>query len=478
MKINNQFSKYIYGSICCLTLTLASCNKLLETNPTDAVDVDMALTTKEGFQTATVGVYSYLRNTAQFGRQMVVYPEILGNNAAHSGRGTNLINHANNARGSHMTPWRSSYEAIAQINIILAELKDFKESPEWKDQIEGQLRFLRALFFHNAAKVYSYDPTAIGTSNRGALPLNLEPVYSYDKIINLPRASQEDFYAQLYIDLDRAYECLKSTPNDRGPHWATAGAAAALLSRVALYNGDYPKVVDAVKKALESGVGKFSSQSSYVSDWRQAVHPESIFEMEVKTDQNLGANNAPRADYTNRAGVGNTETVSGRGNAKVSDDFYVLFEDVDVRKELIVKGLGSASDDYQTTKFFSRSGELNLDNIPIIRVSELYLNRAEAYARMAGMEELAIQDINAIRVRAGLDPVFGLAEDNLINEVLKQRRLELAFEGHNFFDYKRLGMDIIKPGGKVFPFSDYRVLARIPWREFNANKALQQNRNY
>lgn len=478
MKIYKQFFKYIIHALLCLTIVLSSCNKMLETNPTDAVDVDMALTTKEGFQTATVGVYSYLRNTAQYGRQLVVYPELLGNNAAHSGRGTNLLNHANNARGSHLTPWRSSYEAIAQINIILSELMEFEENEQWKNQIEGQLRFLRALYFHNAAKVYSYDPTAIGSSNRGALPLNLEPVYSYDKIINLPRATQEEFYAQLYIDLDRAIECLKDTPNDRAPHWATAGAAAALLSRVALYNGDYTKVIDAVEQALASGVGKFSTKDSYVSDWRQAVHPESIFEVEIKTDQNLGANNAPRADYTNRAGVGNTETVSGRGNAKVSDDFYPLYEDEDVRKELIVKGLGAASDDYQTTKFFSRSGELNLDNIPVIRVSELYLNRAEAYARLGGMESNAIKDVNMIRERAGLDPVSGLVEDNLINEILKQRRLELAFEGHNFFDYKRLGMDIVKPGGKVFLFTDYRVLARIPWREFNANKQLEQNRGY
>lgn len=473
-----SFLKYIKFGLIGLAVSLTSCDKLLETNPTDAVDVDMALSTKEGFQTSTVGVYSYLRKTAQYGRQLVVYPEIMGNNAAHSGRGTNLLNHSNNARGSHMTPWRSAYEAIAQINIILAELENFEESEQWKNQIEGQLRFLRALFFHNAAKVYSYDPTAIGSTNRGTLPLNLEPVYSYDKLINLPRASQEELYEQLYIDLERSYECLLDNDSDRGPHWVTAGAAAALLSRVALYNGDYQKVVEAVELALETGQGKFSTTSSYVSDWRQSVHPESIFEMEVKTDQNLGANNAPRADYTNRAGIGDTETVSGRGNAKVSEDFYVMFEDGDVRKDLFVKGLGAASDDFQTTKFYSRGGELNLDNIPIIRVSELYLNRAEAYARMAGMEQQAMDDINIIRERAGLDPVSGLAEDNLIDEVLKQRRLELAFEGHNFFDYKRLGMNIVKPGGKVFNFSDYRVLARIPWREFNANKELRQNRGY
>src|SRR5690606_31719839 len=109
---------------------------------------------------------------------------------------------------------------------------------------------------------------------------------------------------------------------------------------------------------------------------------------------------------------------------------------------------------------------------------EVYLNRAEAYARTPGMAVQAMEDVNRIRVRAGLSPVSGLAEDNLIDEVLKQRKLELAFEGHSFFDYKRLGLDIVKPNGNVFRFSDYRVLARIPWREFNSNKNLQQNRGY
>ena len=461
-----------------LGLSVSSCKDMLDVQPTESIDVNDALTSKEGFQAATVGVYSYLRNTSQYGRQLIVYPEILGNTAAHRGTGTGLLAHSNNARGSHMTPWRSSYEAIAQINIILAELADFSADEDWKNGIAGQLHFLRALFFHNAAKVYGYDPTAVSGTDRGTIPLNLKPVYSFDKIINLPRATSEELYAQLYDDLEKAYDYLENTPKTRGPHFVTQGAVAAFFSRVALYNGDYDRVVIEADKALESGVGKFSTYDSYVSDWRAAVHPESIFEVEFKPDQNIGINNAPRADFTNRLNAEDLTTISGRGNAKVSDELFALYEDHDVRKQLIWKGLGARSDDNQMTKFFSRGGIPNLDNIPVIRVSEVYLNRAEAYARMPGKEQLALNDINTIRVRAGLDPVAGLSEDLLIDEVLKQRKLELAFEGHSFFDYKRLGLDIIKPGGKVFPFSDYRVLARIPWREFNANKELRQNRGY
>lgn len=461
-----------------LSLSVSSCKDMLDVQPTESIDVNDALTSKEGFQAATVGVYSYLRNTSQYGRQLIVYPEILGNTAAHRGTGTGLLAHSNNARGSHMTPWRSSYEAIAQINIILAELEDFSTDQEWKNSIAGQLHFLRALFFHNAAKVYSYDPTAVSGTDRGTIPLNLKPVYSFDKLINLPRASSEDLYSQLYDDLEKAFEYLEKTAKTRGPHFVTQGAVAAFFSRVALYNGDYDRVVIEADKALAAGIGKFSTYDSYVSDWRATVHPESIFEVEFKPDQNIGINNAPRADFTNRLNAEDLTTVSGRGNAKVSEELFALYEDEDVRKQLIWKGLGARSDDNQMTKFFSRGGIPNLDNIPVIRVSEVYLNRAEAYARTSGKEQLALNDINTIRVRAGLDPVAGLTEDLLIDEVLKQRKLELAFEGHSFFDYKRLGLDIIKPGGKVFPFSDYRVLARIPWREFNANKELRQNRGY
>lgn len=473
--------KYIcLGMIALLGFSMNSCKNALDVQPKESIDVKDALTSKEGFQTATVGIYSYLRKTNQYGRQLIVYPEIMSNTAAHKGTGTGLLTLSNNARGAHMTPWSSAYTAIAQINIVLTELEAFDADQEWKNGIAGQLHFLRALFFHNAAKVYSYDPTAKPTSiaDRGTIPLNLKPVYSYENVENLERASNEDLYAQLYDDLDKAYQYLANTSKSKAPHLVTQGAVAAFFSRVALYNGDYKRVIVEADKALASGIGKLSTRGSYVSDWRAGVHPESMFEVEFKTDQNVGIDNAPRADFTNRLNAQDLTTVSGRGNAMVSDELFALYDDADVRKGLILKGLGSLSASNQMTKFLSRGGSPNLDNIPVIRISEVYLNRAEANARQQGKEQESIDDINIIRVRAGLNPVSGLMEDALMDEVLKQRKLELAFEGHSFFDYKRLGMDIIKPGGKVFAFSDYRVVAGIPWREISANKKLRQNYLY
>src|SRR5690606_4364242 len=135
----------------------------------------------------------------------------------------------------------------------------------------------------------------------------------------------------------------------------TQGAVAAFFSRVALYNGDYEKVIEEAEKALTSGVGTFSSRQSYFADWRATIHPESMFEVEFKVDQNVGVNNAIRADFTNRVDEAATAP-NGRGVARVSDDLFALYEEQDVRKTLIWKGLGAASDDNQMTKFFSRGG--------------------------------------------------------------------------------------------------------------------------
>src|SRR5690606_17801386 len=119
-----------------------ACEDLLESNPIISIASEEALTSVEGFETATVGAYSYLRSTAQYGEALVVYPEMLGNTAVHSGRGTTLANLSNNVRGSHLSTWQTGYQAIAQINIILDALEEFQANQEWKNSIAGQLHFL------------------------------------------------------------------------------------------------------------------------------------------------------------------------------------------------------------------------------------------------------------------------------------------------------------------------------------------------
>lgn len=471
---------YICSVVMAMSILAVSCSKILDVKPAASIDAETSLVEEQDFLTATVGVYSYLRLTPLYGRQLIVYPELLANNAAHHGQVTNLLALSRNARGSHMTPWQRTYEAIAQINIILEQLEEnYIGSEEVKKQVRGQCLFLRALYYHILAKVYGYEAEHVvsASRNRGTVPLRTKAIYSWDKNENLPRATQEEFNAFLYAELEEAYSLLTESGYDRAPHFASPAAVAALFSRVALYNKDWETTIHWSTVALQSGTGRFSTRDTYVADWRTASHPESIFEVEFRINENVGVNNAPRADFTNRVDLESTAP-NGRGIARVSDELYALFADKDVRKELIWKGLGARSNDNQMTKFISRGGTPNLDNIPVIRVSEMYLNRAEAYAHMTGQEGPAIADLNTIRTRAGLQPASGLSEDALVNAILEQRRLELCFEGHNFFDYKRRGQNIVKPDGTTLNFTDYRILGRIPWRDVNAAPLLTQNYNY
>ena len=119
-----------------------------------------------------------------------------------------------------------------------------------------------------------------------------------------------------------------------------------------------------------------------------------------------------------------------------------------------------------------------MDNVPVIRLSELFLIRAEALARSNGDQVQALTDVNRIRTRAGLTALAATTTNaQLQDEITLQRRLELAFEGHRWFDQKRRGRDIVKSTGNV-PYGDTRTLAPIPLREIQANKNLVQNSGY
>lgn len=467
---------FTYILFVCLVFTTGACNDLLEVEPKHAIDSRTALTSTEAVEAATIGVYARLRAISHYGRDLIVLPELLSDNAVHSGRGTTLQAEANNSPGAHLETWEIGYAAINEANLVLEALPDLNASQDFKNSIAGQLHFLRALFYHNMVKVYAFDPSAPDVSrDRGGVPIITKGVIAIEDIdYTKGRDQVADVYQFIYDDLTAAYQLLEGTANARAPHFATRAAVAALFSRVALYNGDYDKVITEADLALGSGVGQLQPANNVVASWRTEVHPESIFEVAVKPTENIGTNNSLRATFTTRVNAEGTVAVS-HGHAVVSDALLNEYETGDVRKALIWKGLGNSSSKNEMTKFFSRGGEKDLDNIPVIRVAEVILNRAEAYVR-SDQAPLASLDLNTIRVNRGL-PAVSLSGEALYDEILKQRRLELAFEGHRWFDMKRLARTMMKETGNI-PHSSYRILARIPFRERNANNNIAQNVGY
>lgn len=470
--------------IVCLAITgvlFLGCNKLLDVNPRQSIDSRIALESPEAIQAALNSVYAYLRQESQYGRDMVVIPELLADNTDHTNNPTTLYSHFRNQPGAHMGIWGSSYSAINEINNILKVLENppVGASQDFVATIAGQAHFLRALYYHNLSRIYGYDPHArVEEVYFGSVPILTEPVLGTDDITYPSRADVEDVYRLIYDDLTEAYTLLDGRVADGSnpEYYGSAAAAAALFSRVALYNEDYPTVITRATDALNLVGDRFMAESAYISGWRQMKLPESIFEVVFHVgDHPDPVNTSLRATLTSRLTL-NATSFSNRGNVVVAPGLLNLYSTSDVRRGLFMNGVGRNASRTEITKYLSRSGT-NHDNVPVLRVSEVILNRAEAYA-YSDQDDLARADVNRIRQRAGLAQLPStVTGDALKEEIALQRRLELAFEGHRFFDLKRRGQDIVKPIGNV-RFDEPRILAPLPYSEVERNTNLKQNFDY
>jgi hypothetical protein len=157
-----------------------------------------------------------------------------------------------------------------------------------------------------------------------------------------------------------------------------------------------------------------------------------------------------------------------------SQELKDAFEPGDIRSTLWVNNSGR----WECKKWRGELGDFR-ENIPLIRVSEVALIAAEARAKNSN-EAGARIILNSLRSNRGLADTAASGQA-LLDLILNERRVELCFEGHRWFDLKRLGMDFPKPaslGVSALPYNDYRVLAPLPVDQVLLNSKLKQNPNY
>lgn len=489
-----------------IVFTGTSCDDMLTVEPRNQVNAAGVLNSADAIDAAINSAYARLRSINNYGRNLMGVADALADVGFTTNNSGRLINENRNIPLSHFTHWQNSYFAINEINITLKGVADLNTTPvptqATVDRWIGQLKFLRALYYHDLVRAYAYDPGAVVASqDRGGVPLLLEPVSTSGEAsaAKKPRSSVSDVYAAIYADLNDA---IAKLPNTQGPFFATRAAAQALLARVALYNKDFSTVVTASTDALAAPVGVVATGASYVSGWRATTNPESIFEVKFQdANESIGVNESMQSTFTSalsltalnqqggwgdfvphtamRTLIGITGPVPGAGTVGT------ICTGTDLRAQLYAIGGGRGSGPkVECIKFISKNGIPYLDNIPVIRKSEMLLNRAEAYATPGSAvfnETLALADLNTLRVARGLTTVT-LSGTALFNEIMTQRWIEFAFEGHRFFDLKRRGQNIVKvgtfAGAADLPFTDFKILPNIPQREVDGNPNLQQNFGY
>jgi hypothetical protein len=303
-----------------------------------------------------------------------------------------------------------------------------------------------------------------------AVPLILTPTpfqVSGLKDDNYPaRASVADVYGRAITDLQRAATLLPAT----NLHYATKSAAWAQLSRIALMQGDYATARDMANNGILDFEGRGISLAPNFRDLYYTfinfggVAPrEYVFHMRITTQDGTNGLNT----YYGQT-VGSIPGTAGRGDLDVQTAWVNRHGATDIRRSFFV-----VTNRRLTQKHLDRFG-----HVPVIRLAELYLTRAEANFRLGTtVGATPAADIKRIRDRVAL-PEIPAASLTLAN-ILLERELELAFEGHYLHDRKRLRESM--PGSTFTngpAWNSPRLVLPIPQREMDVNKNLVQNEGY
>ena len=488
------------GLLVGLGLTVAACSDQLEVEPRNNGDLTTALSTVEGLDATLNGIYDRMQNVALYGRDILAVAEALADNAQATNKSGRLNaqnrNQPQSTFGTDVAPgtWQSAYFAINQANLLLEAVPKVTALTDTnrRNSILGQGYFLRALLYHDLMRIYAYDPgVEIAQQNRGGVPLILTGVSDQSQIAFPARAPIADVYKQIYADLQAAITAFSRTTTNNVAY-GNLTAAQLLLSRVALYNKDYANAVKYATDAI-GGPIKLVDATGYIGGWRAPRNPESVFELQfTAASENIGVNTSLQTTYTTLVRPGDKTATGGFGdlvptNAFLADlrsETTTAGQPADVRSQLYELGTAGRGTAYiECTKFLGKNGTINLDNVPILRIPEAYLNRAEANAEL-GNRVAALADLNTIRTNRGLSASAEiLGKDLLVAAILRQRRFEYAFEGQRWFDLKRRGSDIVKTiplstTANNIPYNDYRILANIPVNEVSTNKNIRQNFGY
>lgn len=510
------------SSLFLAAIVFSSCKKQLDVTPRQSIAVQTVFTSKDNINAAITGIYARLKSTRLYGRDLFAVSEALSENGFATNKSGRLVNESNLIPGAHFANWTTNYFSIAEINILLNGIPGVvltpAVTPAERRAWEGQLYFLRALNYHDLARTYCYEPgIGVPGQDRGGIPIvTTTPLTVETAIANLPvRSSIDAVYNRIYADLD---SCLTRLTNSNvgAPATPSLSAAQALYARVALYRGDYTRSITMANLSLAPVINRVTSVTGYVSGWGLQTHPESLFEIRFANPaENIGVNESLQTTYTTLKDRGVPTVVQGFGDLVATTSLLTQLgftgfaangsggtfsgRSDDVRNLLFETGStarGTAR--IECTKFIGKNGFPNLDNVPVIRVPEVLLTRAEAYANATNRDgsanagfSLTNAMLDVIRLKQNRYSSYATTQSPadvalqasttaapVINEILRQRRIEFAMEGQRWFDFKRTqGFTGTGLATKVV-YTDFRMLSVIPQSQVDLSPALTQNFGY
>lgn len=481
-----------------LTLLLSGCD-FLNRSPYDSVDTSQGFQTLADAEAAINAAYQPLQWAKLYNMRIWTLDIIAGNSEVGAGGGTdgeetvdlaNFIADADNFAALDL--WRGPSPGILRCNFVLQKVPAMNIDETIKNRILGEAHFLRAHYYFLLVRLF------------GGVPLQTEPADSNSDLL-LPRASAEEVYELIVEDLDQAITLLPKRSAYTLEHIgrATKEAAMAELARVYLTHYQdyehYQLVVDLCEEIRKMG---YQLEADYADLWNPSKQNgvESIFEVQYygKTNYDFWSNENQASWLSTFTGPRNSGMAAGcYGWNQPTAEFVSQYETGDVRKEKTVFYTGCPTFDgmtyssaYSTTGYNVRKFLLTKTQSPdyntsnqnwvVTRYADVLLMKAEALNEM-GQTTLAEAPLYEVRCRAGLtnrSTIEGLSQMQMREKIIHERRMELAFEGHRWFDMIRYkdnyALNFLHSIGKTAATSKHLLLP-IPTQEREANPKLTQN---
>lgn len=491
---NMKILKYTF--VCLTLLSFASCEKFLDKAPLDSINTANFFKTKEDALAAINGAYQPLQWPKLYNMRIWTTDIWAGNSVVGAGGGTdgietqditNFVTSTDNAAALDL--WRGPAPGILRCNLVLENVPGMDINQDLKNRILGEAYFLRANYYFILVRLFGEVPllTKSQTPDDDLRPYRTSTTVVYDTIIS---------------DLEHAINLLplRETYSGSDIGRASKGSATGLLAKVYLTLGKYEQTVSLCQQVTALG---YTLNANYADNFNpmKKNSPESLFEVQYygKTSYSFWDNENQASWLSTFTGPRNSDFAAGGwGWNQPTQEFIDQYENGDKRKDITVfyEGCPSYDDNtykasfsttgYNLRKFLvSKSITTDYDgspaNWPVLRYSDVLLMEAEALCELNRISE-AYSPLNQVRNRAGLNNLSGLSQADLRDAVRKERRLELAFEGSQWFDLIRYdngnyAKTFFQNIGKS-NFTSKFLLLPIPQKEIDANPNLTQNTGY
>ena len=456
----------------------SSCSDFLNEEPELKQSNELTFSKFESLNNAGAALYGMFQSSDWYDGQFILQGELRSGNAKNptsvAGSGRYRQDVAWNYTESNTSSlWSYAYYTIARANNVINNLEGKAigdVTQKQVDNLKAEALFIRALCHFDLvityAQPYTSQPNSLGV-----------PVVLVTENGSPARNTVTEVYDQVVADLTEAEGLMSDdfTRSDATDKKAVCSKAAiqGLLSRVYLYMGQWQKAADYATKVINNKKYSLAKGDDYAGMYQAAIgdsYSEIILEV-------YGSKKNEYWDDSGWSHLPYITAVDGYGDICATADLVDLYEDGDIRAGLFFKN----ENDNFTSKYKGKAGAVPYEtNVPIIRLSEMYLNRAEAIVNGATISGVTAES----DLRTLAEARNATAPSPSKTSVLQERRKELAFEGHYIYDLARTGTGVTRTdydateANRNIPFPDKRWAMPIPKRELDANPNMVQNEGF